>query len=314
MNKLSYVPKCFMRIIVSTTNLYFPFFLLFFTLFLSTTNTHAVCTAGNQGALQTCINNSGGDPNIQLTADIAITGTLNIKAKTFTLMIGIYNLTNCNLIDANGSSHMTGTDGVNGSMLFDNLIAPTYSSLGANGNLRNFFFSVLPIEFQSFDASYKGKDVLLTWLVSQEKTDAFTIERSSDGRVFDKIGSVKVNNHSDTPQYFSFMDEKPLAVLSYYRIKSTEWAGKEFYSKSIAVMGVNGGKTVKIYPNPVGTEGFITVESTGDIHNIIITNTLGQVVLTSNVSKINIAQLSKGVYNITVKTRDDTMTEKFFKN
>ena len=208
---------------------------------------------------------------------------------------------------------MSVTDDITGTMLLDNINAPTYSALASNGNLRNFFYGVLPIEFQSFNATPTTKGVSLKWLVSQDKADAFTIERSVDAKIFEGIGSVKVTSHSGTPQYFTFNDDKPAALTAYYRIKSTDLAGKEVYSKSLAVSSYFKGDKVKVYPNPAGTEGYINVETVSDIRSIAISNTLGQVVLTSTVSRINIAHLAKGLYNVTVKTSEGTMLEKFFK-
>ena len=312
MNKFIYIQKSF---ILSA------FFLL--NLFSAHSVQAATYTAGTETAFKSLLLNSSmphivnGDI-IQLTGDIIITTNITIPNFTFTVIMGAYNLTIASGVTVNsgGQSSMTVTDGVPGhnSIVIQKNTSPTFTEFAVDaGGLQHFYNTVLPIEFQSFNATHTGKSVSLIWLVSEDKTDAFTIERSSDGKSFDNIGSMKVISHTETPQYFSFTDEKPLAVISYYRIKSTEWSGNVFYSKSIAVMGKNGVKTTKVYPNPVGTDGELNIATTGDIQNIIITNALGQVVLTSNVPKTNIAHLAKGYYNVTVKTNVETVTEKFFK-
>ena len=78
-------------------------------------------------------------------------------------------------------------------------------------------------------------------------------------------------------------------------------------------MSNGSSKDLKVYPNPIAAGSYLNIETTKDIQNVVITNTFGQVVLTSNVSKIDVAHLAKGFYNIAVKTNDETMVEKFLK-
>jgi len=71
-------------------------------------------------------------------------------------------------------------------------------------------------------------------------------------------------------------------------------------------------ENLSIYPNP--TAGALTIQTTADIQNIMVTNTLGQTVLTVNnvaatMTQINTADLDNGVYFITVITDNKMMTK-----
>lgn len=60
--------------------------------------------------------------------------------------------------------------------------------------------------------------------------------------------------------------------------------------------------TLQIFPNP--TNGILNVISTGSVTHIQITNTLGQIVQTTNIlnptTQINISSLSNGIYFLQV--------------
>ena len=54
-------------------------------------------------------------------------------------------------------------------------------------------------------------------------------------------------------------------------------------------------------------------ETDGAFQQVLISNALGQVVLTADSSQINTSALSSGIYYVTVKTNTETMTQKFLK-
>jgi hypothetical protein len=89
--------------------------------------------------------------------------------------------------------------------------------------------------------------VLLKWKVAtEENLSGYTVEKSTDGRNFSKIGFVAANGVNN----YSFTDTKSSAT-SYYRIKSVDVDGKYAYS---TVAMVKSGKSLivlKAFPSPI---------------------------------------------------------------
>lgn len=172
--------------------------------------------------------------------------------------------------------------------------------------------AVLSAELTEFTADTEGGKTKLNWhTASEENTSHFVIERSANGLSFEKIGETSAWGKSSD---YNFIDEAPLKGINYYRLTIVDLDGTFSYSKIISILHKGESGKLKVYPNPVGTEGYLNLETTDAVQNIIITNALGQTVLTAQTTRINIAQLAKGLYCVRVKTGKETLTEKFFKN
>ncbi|CAL2108265.1 conserved exported hypothetical protein [Tenacibaculum sp. 190524A02b] len=80
------------------------------------------------------------------------------------------------------------------------------------------------------------------------------------------------------------------------------------------IIDVLFNKEVHIYPNPVNNMISITSKDI-DISNNTIYNALGKVVLTSNLSKIDVTKLPSGIYTLKIKgTNNQIAVKKFIKN
>jgi hypothetical protein len=151
--------------------------------------------------------------------------------------------------------------------------------------LRNVGFNdPLPVSLVSFNANLSDKnEVLLKWGTSSEKNnEKFEIERSPDGREFQTILSQK--GHGTTTEFHTYaaIDEKPLASISYYRLKQVDYNGETSYSKAVTINNSSRLKDLVInavYPNP--TKGSSTLNFSLNTNNKVkleITNVLGQLV------------------------------------
>ncbi|RYE18123.1 MAG: hypothetical protein EOP51_22580, partial [Sphingobacteriales bacterium] len=80
----------------------------------------------------------------------------------------------------------------------------------------------LPLDFISFTATLKKSlrnEVQLLWKTTNEvNTNLFEIERSTDGKIFVKVGKVAAQNKEGAHTY-NFVDQQPLAGVNYYRLK-----------------------------------------------------------------------------------------------
>lgn len=168
---------------------------------------------------------------------------------------------------------------------------------------------VLPIELMNFIVTKNVNYIALNWTTAMEKNnDYFTIEKTTDGKVFETVEVVDaVGNSNSTKNYFSY-DKKPYTGISYYRLKQTDYDGKFTYSEMRAVEFKNDIKlTYDIVPNPAGSGGFnLQFNSVADEeYNVEIMDISGRVVYSKqlNLSTSNgfiKERFDNGVYIIAV--------------
>ncbi len=90
---------------------------------------------------------------------------------------------------------------------------------------------ILPVKLIAFNALLVNKKVNCTWETASEiNNDYFTIERSTDGNHFESIGRVKGKGNTNTNTRYRFTDNNPLAGISYYRLKQTDFDNTYTYS------------------------------------------------------------------------------------
>lgn len=112
----------------------------------------------------------------------------------------------------------------------------------------------LPIGLVSFEATaLDNNSVRLNWETSSEQNnDYFTVERSlsgSDG--WEVIAIVSGAGNSQTPNYYSAMDNLPLNGVSYYRLKQTDYNGQErIHEMESVYIDIVGVSDLVIFPNP----------------------------------------------------------------
>jgi hypothetical protein len=218
-----------------------------------------------------------------------------------------------------------------------NLTDYTYDVYEYNGKYMHIKFtpgssnnSATPVKLTLFTAAAKGSDVLLNWTTASETNNkGFEIERSVDGRTFEKINFVKGANNSVTVINYSLTDAKAFAVrqnnVLYYRLKQIDFDGKYSYSNIVRVSknaeAING---ISVLPNPYATEYNVSfTANTEGTAMIEMIDVQGKVVATQNVSVVSGANvlpmqsasaLSVGVYFVKVTLNNETHMLKIVKN
>jgi hypothetical protein len=206
---------------------------------------------------------------------------------------------------------------------FSTVIIPfiPVDNAGVDGNLANItitFSAILPVELVSFDAIQNGCVVDLNWLTASEfNNDFFTVYRSIDAVNWVEIGKVEGNGSTPLPTTYSFRDESPIAGLTYYRLKQTDFDGTEEWHPIRSVdMSDCGMASVRIYPNP--TSDIVNIELT-DVRPIdayiSIFNAAGALMMTehmtgTNLQQINVSKLAGGTYLLNIQTDDATTSFK----
>jgi hypothetical protein len=101
-------------------------------------------------------------------------------------------------------------------------------TIGATGAGPN----ILPITLLSFSAKAEKGKVRTEWITASEtNNDYFTIERSKDGRDWEKIGTVDGAGNSTSELTYRFADERPYSGISYYRLRQTDFDGESSLSE-----------------------------------------------------------------------------------
>jgi len=92
----------------------------------------------------------------------------------------------------------------------------------------------------------------LQWTTSNENNnDYFNVLRSTDGRNFTKIGTVRGQGNSSVAQDYSFDDGSPVDGVDYYRLEQVDLDGKSTYSTIVSVdMDLTNNVYLQLYPNP----------------------------------------------------------------
>jgi hypothetical protein len=146
----------------------------------------------------------------------------------------------------------------------------------------------LPVELTSFTAKQSVSGVELYWVTATEVNNfGFDVERSyllspNDKTIWVKIGFISGHGNSNSPNNYSFIDNKPLSGKSQYRLKQIDKNGAFKYTKIIEVVSVIlKYDLAQNFPNPFNPSTLITY-SIPTSSNVIINvyNILGELIKT----------------------------------
>jgi hypothetical protein len=186
--------------------------------------------------------------------------------------------------------------GVNEWILLENEIAftnPFYIRLNVKTS------GQLPVRLISFTGKNTKAGNELEWKVGEQSgIKEYVIERGDDAKNFISIGSVKANLLSSSTYYYT--DANLTVSENYYRLKIVDLDSYK-YSDIVRINNSNSNTTISISPNPA--KSIVTLKSNNSQllnTNAVLTNMEGKVLqqikITQLPFKINISNLSKGMY------------------
>ncbi len=162
----------------------------------------------------------------------------------------------------------------------------------------------------AFTAQRTDMEVSLSWITDTEfKNDLFVVERSVDGIDFEAINEVVSNsNEWNAPNNYDEADESPALGANFYRIKKLHKDGTHEYSEIRDVRFDVDVTNFIIFPNPANNEVHISLrEFAGQKGNVVLHNTLGQVVTSRNFDELpedvitfSLDQMAPGLHTITL--------------
>jgi hypothetical protein len=130
----------------------------------------------------------------------------------------------------------------------------------------------------------------------------FDVEKSADGNVFIKTGTVQAQGNSNVETNYSFTDNTPFKGPNYYRLKVIDIDGTYEYSDIRKLEFTPGSVEAVAYPNPVTNTLYIKNLHGNNVMELI--NTDGKIIKTVNASSptkdIDMSTLAKGVYLLKV--------------
>ena len=125
---------------------------------------------------------------------------------------------------------------------------------------------ILPVELMEFVAEPAGHEVMVSWATgSEQNSDHFMVERSTDGEHFEDIGRVGAAGTSGMTIRYTWPDKHPVQGWNYYRLKQVDIDGTSTYSPVRSVFMSGRPSTIEVYPNPAN-----------DLVNIVLDDLSGQ--------------------------------------
>lgn len=117
----------------------------------------------------------------------------------------------------------------------------------------SFAGTPLPVELLVFEATPAADDAALRWTTAQEHNNAqFEVERSVDGRQFERVGSVQGAGNSTSARHYGFRDvqARRFGALLYYRLRQVDHDGTAAYLPVRVVRFGSAQSAVSVSPNP----------------------------------------------------------------
>ena len=176
-------------------------------------------------------------------------------------------------------------------------------------------FVPLPVKWTSFTVEAKPNTNLLAWTTATEiNNDRFDIERSSNGKNFKTIETVKGQGDSFKNVDYNYEDLSPISGSNYYRLKQVDFDGK--YEYSDVIRADNIVSRINIYPTT--SYDYITIDmDEQQVASVIVFNEVGQTIKDMTISeittRIDISDLPNGMYFVQVNAQSGKEIKKIIK-
>lgn len=174
--------------------------------------------------------------------------------------------------------------------------------------------STLPINLSGFSITGEGDKVKLLWSTkSEQNNERFDVERSTNGRTWNKISSVKGKGTFTSTTNYSIYDNSPIKGTNYYRLQQFDINGKSAFSEVKSIKFGTAKTVVSVSPNPArgginfklekaGAKNVVAILS--DANGKIIYQQIFKDVQANALNKLNIPQPAAGTYILQLKGDD----------
>jgi Protein of unknown function (DUF1501)/Secretion system C-terminal sorting domain len=187
--------------------------------------------------------------------------------------------------------------------------------------------SVVPVELVRFSAEKANlADAHLTWTTASENgTEAFDVQRSTNGKTFSNIGKLTAKGHAHEPQNYDFLDKNlPLSTahIFYYRLSIKDLDGSTRLSETRSIAYATNTKKLSADVSPNPSTGQLTLTFKGGIDldkmtEITVNDMYGRRVLqfsenyaSDSTVQLDLATVINGIYMVTIKNGVNTLVQK----
>lgn len=120
----------------------------------------------------------------------------------------------------------------------------------------------LPVELVAFEAKRTSNGVQCSWKTASEKNNShFEVERSLNGRQFEKVGKIVGAGASTGSHSYNLHDAQAPNSTLYYRLRQVDFDGTATYSPVVVVQGCatceSAQAMLAVVPNP--SSGYVRV-------------------------------------------------------
>ncbi|MBD2768107.1 hypothetical protein IC235_09415 [Hymenobacter sp. BT664] len=155
----------------------------------------------------------------------------------------------------------------------------------------------LPVTLTAFTVERQGHSARLRWTTASEQNSAFfAVERSLDGRTFDRIGRVAAQGNNTRAVRYEFTDPElsdAPARLLYYRLRQEDLDGTATYSPVRTLANQPAGGT--LFPNPAeGSAQEVQLTGAAPLVPVTVVDAVGRVRLTARTDARGRAALPLG--------------------
>lgn len=175
----------------------------------------------------------------------------------------------------------------------------------------------LPINLGTFKGTITTKGNVLDWQTfGEQNNDYFMVQRANTNGIFIDLGKISGAGNSTIAHNYSFVDAQPASATNYYRLAQVDYDGTIHYSQTIALAN-EGQQRYSLSPNPANEYLLIHQNKEAQTTQYTVCNVLGNVVakgsFTTSTHKLNVANLPKGSYFITLQQATQTQTLQWVK-
>ncbi len=247
-------------------------------------------------------------PSIRTAAIVISNGTVEYYVGTST---GLYSTTQ---INGNGTNWVKeGADIIGNAVVVDLKLRPADNRMlvATHGNGLFVTDILLPVQMGRFEGKIvHGKSQLYWETLTESNNKGFDIEKSADGRAFNKIGFVVGKGNTGERSVYQFTDPATAGRAQYYRLRQVDKDGKSRYSQVVKLTLDALPLQLVSVVNPMSTNLIFTLnDAPKKALEVKLLDISGRTVLQqrfsgngSNVYRLNVHQLPNGAYTLLVQT------------
>lgn len=185
----------------------------------------------------------------------------------------------------------------------------------ATNQVNNVCSLPLPVKMVTFAAECKNKEVHLNWLTASEiNNQYFSVEKSSNAKEWQEIGTVDGNGNTSKMSNYYYIDHGSEIYSSFYRLKQFDYDGRHSYSNVINIRNCgNDNPGVDVFPNP--TSGKLYISFNNDEDKFIsssLYNPFGKLIFHSLVQEkaIDFTDKGTGIYILQLHMQSGILIKK----